>query len=124
MRPAATQTDRASLILFLRADVLPHAAAEEAVLYPAVERALLTHGHATATMVMDHRAVARLLDEMAGLTAAANPTAYNRKACQLETILRTHFAREQDFVVPALQQRLSPAELDAVFASMRAFARH
>lgn len=123
-QPAATRADRANLILFLRAEVLPHAAAEEAVLYPALEEALGTKGHATAAMVMDHRNITRLLDEMAGLTGAADPAAYNRRACQLEANLRAHFAKEQEFVLPALQQRLSGVELDAVLEQMRVLEHH
>jgi hypothetical protein len=122
-KPGATQLDRACLILYVRAEVLPHARAEETVLYPALEQALLTHGFATATMVTDHRNVSRLLDDMARLTGAVDPAEYNRRAYQLEAILRTHFAKEQQYIM-ALQERLSPADLDAVFARMRTVEHH
>lgn len=122
--PAATRADRGNLILFLRLELLPHAEAEEAVLYPALEKVLLTHGYATATMVMDHRTVARLLDELAGLAGAADPAAYTRRAYQLEALVRTHFAKEEEFVLPILRERLSAGELNAVFARLRAVEPH
>ena len=122
-KPGATQVDRASLILYVRVEIVPHARAEEGALYPALEKALLTHGFATATMVTDHRNVARLLDDMARLTKAVDPAAFNRKAYQLEAILLTHFAKEQEFVTE-LQERLSPADLEVVFERMRTIEHH
>ena len=119
----ATRVDRANLIMFLRIELLPHAEAEEQALYPAVEAALGTKGYATATMVMDHRRVARLLDELAGLTAG-DPAAYNRRAFRLEGVLRAHFAKEEDFVLPILSERLSPRALDDVFGRLQQVEPH
>ena len=116
--PAATQIDRASLIMFLRVELLPHAQAEEVTLYPAVERALGTKGYATATMVMDHRRVARLLDEMATLTAS-DPPAYMRRAYELDALIRAHFDKEEAFILPILSERLSPADLEDVLTRIR-----
>jgi hypothetical protein len=83
-----------------------------------LEEALGTQGYATITMVMDHHRVARLLDEMAGLTAS-DPAAYARRAHRLDALVRAHFAQEEDFILPILSQRLSAGEFDAVVARMR-----
>ena len=116
---AATRNDRAGLVLFLRVELLPHAAAEERVLYPAVDSVLGTRGYATATMVLDHKAILRLTDELAALAAGANADAFNRKALALGAVLQNHFAKEEEFILPILRERLKDRDLRALFARMR-----
>lgn len=119
LAPRATRSDRANLVLFLRADLLPHAAAEERVLYPAVDSLLRTRGYATATMVLDHRAVERLANELAALAPGANAEAFKRKALALGAVLENHFAKEEEFILPILRERLKDRDLRALFARMR-----
>ena len=118
--PAATRTDRAGLVLFLRAEILPHARSEELVLYPAVDSLLGTRGYATATMILDHRAVARLVDELGALVGSPNPEAFTRRACALDGLVSSHFAKEEEFILPILRDRMSETELGALFARMSA----
>ena len=117
--PQATRTDRASLVLFLRADLLPHASAEEAVLYRATDSVLGTRGYATATMVLDHQAIARLADELAALAPAPDPEAFRRRACALDALVQSHFAKEEEFLLPILRQKMSDADLQALFARLQ-----
>ena len=118
LAPGATRNDRASLVLFLRADLLPHAAAEEAILYPAVERVLGTRGYATATLVMDHQKMTRLAADLARLTAAGDVDGFSRAAVVLGSFFAYHFDREEEFVLPTLAERLSDRELNALLARM------
>lgn len=118
LAPQATRNDRASLVLFLRADLLPHTVAEEAILYPAVERVLGSKGYATATLVLDHRKVARLADELATLTAAGDIAGFGRAAVVLGSFFAYHFDREEEFVLPTLAERLPGPELNALLARM------
>lgn len=118
LAPGATRNDRASLVLYLRVNVLPHAAAEETILYPAVERVLGTKGYATATLVLDHRKVTRLADELATLTANGDIAAFGRAAAVLGSFFAYHFDREEEFVLPTLADRLPTRELNALLARM------
>lgn len=116
--PAASHADRAGFVLFLRALVLPHARVEEEVLYPALDSVLGTHGYATATLVLDHKAIARLVDDLGALAGSPNPEAYRRKAYALDAVLESHFAKEEQFVLPLLAQRMDPEALRALFQRM------
>lgn len=118
--PTATRSDRAGLVLFLRADLLPHARVEELVLYPALDSVLGTRGSATLTMVMDHQVIARTIDELAALTGTADPAQFNRRAYALEALIASHFAKEEEFALPALRERLSEPELHRLFDRMEA----
>ncbi len=116
--PATTHTDRAHLVLYLRAEVLPHARAEEQVLYPALDSILGTKGYATATMVLDHKAIARLVDDLSALASSPHPEAYRRKVYALDALLETHFAKEEQFILPILRQKMNETDLRALFARM------
>lgn len=116
--PAARDADRVGLVHFLRALVLPHARVEEEVLYPALDSVLGTHGYATATLVLDHKAIARLVDDLGALAGSPNPEAYRRKAYALDAVLESHFAKEEQFVLPLLAQRMDPEALRALLQRM------
>ena len=117
LAPAATRAEREEFVRFLRSAVLPHAQAEERVLYPALDSVLGTRGYATATMVLDHRAIARLTIELAAL-AAGEPEAFQRKALAVAALVENHFAKEEDFVLPNLARKMSDRELRALLARM------
>ncbi len=118
--PVSTHRDRAHLVLYLRAGILSHARAEEKVLYPALDSILGTKGYATATMVLDHRAIARLVDDLSALASSPYPEAYRRKAYALGAVLESHFAKEEEFILPLLRQRMAENDLRALFARMEA----
>lgn len=115
--PAATRAERQQLVEFLRTALIPHAQVEERVLYPALDSVLGTHGYATATMVLDHRAIARLTVELAAL-APGDPEAFQRKALAVAALVENHFAKEEDFVLPNLARKMSDRDLRALLARM------
>jgi hypothetical protein len=119
MAPAATRAERQQFVDFLRTTLIPHAQMEERVLYPALDSVLGTHGYATATMVLDHRAIARLTVELAAL-APGNLEAFQRRALVLAALVQNHFAHEEDFVLPNLARKMSARELRALLARMDA----
>lgn len=89
-------TARGALVGFCTQELLPHAAAEEATLYP------LAAGDARATllvegMVAEHRVIQRLVDDLQGtddaVLAAASATA-------LLELFEVHLAKENDLVLP------------------------
>lgn len=120
--PAATHTARAHLVLYLRAVILPHARAEEEVLYPVVDSVLGTKGYATATMVLDHRAVERLVDDLSALASSPYPEAYRRKLYALDAVLETHFAKEEAFILPILRRKMTESELHILIGRMAALS--
>lgn len=117
--PAATDADRAAFVRYLRSSILSHALIEERVLYPALDSVLGTHGYATATLVLDHRAIARLTIELAGI-APADSSAFSRKALAIAALLENHFSQEEDFVLPNLARKLKDRDLRALLARMDA----
>ncbi|MFC7545680.1 DUF2249 domain-containing protein [Plantactinospora sp. GCM10030261] len=91
--PAALR-HRTDLARWLHEELLPHAYAEEAALYPAAAAldrgALLVEG-----MLDEHRAIAGLVAELEAATGAVAARA-------LAAVFDTHLAKENDLVVPLL----------------------
>ncbi|MFF5217043.1 DUF2249 domain-containing protein [Micromonospora sp. NPDC000442] len=89
---------RDELVAWLHGELLPHAYAEEAGLYPAAAGLpageLLVQG-----MLGEHRAITALVTE---LTATASPTTAAATARALQAVFATHLAKENDLVVPLL----------------------
>lgn len=104
---------------FLLHDLIPHADWEEAVLYPAVGRGLGTP-RATATMSRDHEAIRDLAEELENLmvdirggTLAEGLTCSLRRVLYgLYSLVKVHFAKEEEIYLPILEEQLSlgPAE--------------
>ena len=89
---------RDDLLSFITAEVLPHAAAEEATLYGAGEAhastALLVQG-----MIAEHRVIKRLTDELA---AATTPAQTVGAAAAVHAVFEAHLTKENDQLLPAL----------------------
>jgi iron-sulfur cluster repair protein YtfE (RIC family) len=96
--PAAERDARLDLLGWLRHDLVPHALAEERVLYPAAAArpagALLVEG-----MVDEHRTITGLVDE---LEAARSPVRSAAAAHALAAVFRTHVTKENELVLPML----------------------
>jgi iron-sulfur cluster repair protein YtfE (RIC family) len=94
----AWHAQRQALLRWLRTDLLPHAAAEEAVLYPAAADQpvgkLLVDG-----MLAEHKAITALVGELEGAAAAVDAAAAGRA---LSTLFEVHLAKENDLIVPLL----------------------
>ena len=106
--------------------VLPHAKAEDRVLYPEVERLMGAPG-ATAAMTHDHRAIGHLAVELEGIREglarrtvleAGQVRDLRRVLYGLHALLLAHLAKEEDLYLPLLDGRLTSAMADALFEAM------
>ena len=114
-----------AIVTFLRSDLVPHATAEEAVLYPAVEQAMGAPG-ATATMRADHAEIMARIDRLASTVEVLSepwprPGVIDDVAVQLaglSAIIRLHLRKEEDLLLPALDRALTREAAEDLFARM------
>lgn len=111
---------------FLTQHLLPHAATEEAVLYPAVERVMDCPG-ATATMRRDHLEIERYTRDLATIHTElsdrdALPEAalgeIRRVLYGLYALVTAHFAKEEADYIPVLAERLTAHEAATLLGRM------
>ena len=110
---------------FLAQHLLPHAQAEEAALYPVVGK-VMGAPEATGTMSRDHVEVGRLIDELGLIRSNATGstlTTTQAKALQrvlygLYTLIKVHFAKEEEVYLPILDARLTPEAARELFENM------
>ncbi len=113
---------------FLAAHLIPHATAEDGVLYPEVDRLLggRSETRPTDTMRRDHVEVVRLTERLGDLRArlhegALGPTAeaeLRRVLYGLHAVVALHFAKEEEVYLPLLDRELDEAEAAALFERM------
>jgi iron-sulfur cluster repair protein YtfE (RIC family) len=116
---------------FLAHELIPHARAEDVVMYPVVAR-VMGAPEATATMRHDHVEVAGLAEELAALepelSAPALPLeveqALRRILYGLYALVKVHFVEEEEIYLPLLDERLDEAEAREMFHAMEAAASH
>lgn len=112
---------------FLTRHLIPHAAAEEEALYPAVGK-ILGSPQATATMSRDHVEVSRLTEELGRLHSAGSTfdleqiKSLRRLLYGLHTLLKVHFAKEEEIYLPLLERHLSDAEAHRLLHKMAQLA--
>lgn len=116
---SATRTERLALVTFLRNTLIPHAQNEELVLYPALDSVLGTRGYATATMVLDHRAIANRTLELVSLLDQ-DPAVFQQKAVAVAALVEHHFGIEEEFVLPNLARRMTDRALRELLRRMNA----
>ena len=112
-------------LVFLTDHLIPHAQAEDAALYPVVQK-VMGAPQATATMSRDHQEVGRLTAELRDLRArlaagdadATLAADLRRVLYGLYTLVRVHFAKEEEVYLPVLEERLRPDEAEAMFTAM------
>ncbi|MGZ8750078.1 MAG: DUF2249 domain-containing protein, partial [Pseudonocardia sp.] len=96
--PAVARAAREQVVAFCRSELLPHAAAEEAAMYPAAaatERARLL----VDAMITEHAVIRGLADDVAALEEPVRAAA---AAYALRVLFETHLAKENDLVLPVL----------------------
>jgi iron-sulfur cluster repair protein YtfE (RIC family) len=96
----------ATVLRFLREVLLPHARAEEEVLYPEWA-GLVGYPDAAVPMVHDHEAIAARVEQL----AAASPDdveALQELLYGLHALIRVHFDKEEDIQLPVFDRQ--PAE--------------
>ncbi|WP_327720258.1 DUF2249 domain-containing protein [Streptomyces sp. NBC_00490] len=96
--PGAAEKIHAGLVTFCDRSLLPHAAAEEAVLYP------VAHGMPEARLLIEsligeHRCLTALVD---ALRAAPSPAGAAADARALQVLFEEHVAKENGLVLPLL----------------------
>ncbi len=114
---------------FLANHLKPHAEAEEAALYPVVQK-VLGSPDATKTMSRDHVEVGFYIEELASLrndlTGEALTTtqikSLRRVLFGVYGLVKVHFAKEEEVYLPILDQRLTPESAQEMFGAMEAAA--
>lgn len=113
------------IVDFLNGHLLPHAAAEEEILYPAVEEAMGAPG-ATATMTADHDDIAARVATLGSTVGAAldgwpdpeQVRGISRQLSALAAIIGLHFRKEEAVLLPVLDAALTLEEAEVLFESM------
>lgn len=91
----------------LKEYLLPHLAAEEAVLYPAVDRALSGSAVAwTRTLRREHEILRRWIDELEAQANASLPdrAAFIRRGQRLLGLIEAHFEVDGEELLPVLDE--------------------
>ena len=102
----------------------PHMAAEEEVLYPAIDR--IVGSSATATMRHDHDEIRRQsarLEAAAGEADAGQDAELRSTLYGLDAIIRLHLAKEEELYYPLLDQHLAGPEAAEIIAAMHRVER-
>jgi iron-sulfur cluster repair protein YtfE (RIC family) len=127
--PSAEQWEKVDAsYAFLTGELIPHATAEDRVLYEEVDRLIGKSGStgATETMRRDHAEVARLTDRLGELRAElreeevspATQRELRHVLYGLHTLVSLHFAKEEDVYLPLLDRELTPEQARALFTEM------
>lgn len=112
---------------FLTHQLFAHAQAEEAALYPMVQK-IMGSELSTSTMVRDHIEIARLTDDLGSLRVhqsqltitSIQAAALRRVLYGLYAVLKLHFAKEEEIYLPLLDSKLTADEAHAMFEKMEA----
>ncbi|HSK87736.1 MAG TPA: hemerythrin domain-containing protein, partial [Anaerolineales bacterium] len=102
---------------FLAFHLIPHAQAEEAALYPVVQK-VIGSPDATRTMSRDHVEVGRYVEELAELQQDLSPRnfkALGRVLYGVYALVKVHFAKEEEVYLPILDERLLLDEAREMF---------
>ncbi len=118
-----------NVVAFLTHHLIPHAQAEDRVLYPIVGKAIGTP-ESLATMRFDHIEIGRMTERLASLRAGISDTAPSSSQIKdlrevlygLYTLVKTHFVKEEEIFLPILDAKLAPAEAHHMFETMEAAA--
>ena len=114
---------------FLANHLKPHAEAEDAALYPVVQRALGS-SDATKTMSRDHVEVGTYISELASLKdrlkdkkiTPAQVTTLRRLLFGVYALVKVHFAKEEEIYLPILDHFLTPDAAQEMFERMESAA--
>lgn len=128
--PAQREKANASYA-FLTEHLIPHAEAEDRVLYAEIDRLIGTRGgtRATDTMRRDHVEVGRLTARLGELRenllsrelTSEEQCELRRVLYGLHTLVNVHFAKEEEVYLPLLDRELSARDADVLFSQMQEF---
>lgn len=103
LSPEEREAVVARVLGFLRGSLLPHAQAEEEVLYPAWARLIGSPG-AAAPMIHDHRAIAARTERLAS-TPVEDSDALQELLYGLQALILVHFDKEEELQLPVLDEQ-------------------
>jgi iron-sulfur cluster repair protein YtfE (RIC family) len=104
---------------FLRGTLLPHAAAEEEVLYPEWAR-LVGYADAAAPMVHDHQAIVARVEQLA-TTPRDDVDTLQELLYGLHALILVHFRKEEDIQLPLFDEQ-PPEIVEQLLQRMEAHA--
>lgn len=99
---------RARVLGFLRGTLIPHARAEEEILYPEWAE-LVGFADAAIPMVHDHEAIVARVNQLAG-TPIADVDKLQELLYGLYALISVHFRKEEDLQLPAFDAAPEVAE--------------
>ena len=110
---------------FLAHHLKPHAEAEDAALYPVVQK-VLGSPDATKTMSRDHVEIGSYIEELETLKknlgdaqlAFKQTKVLQRVLYGVYALVKLHFAKEEEVYLPILDQRLTPESAREMFEAM------
>lgn len=103
---------------FLRHHLVPHAEAEDKVMYHEVGR-IMGSPLATQTMSRDHVAVIQLTEKLAKLRESMDDLESIKETLYgLYALISVHFQKEEEIYLPLLDESLSQSEADEMFRHM------
>ncbi len=113
--------------LFLENKLIPHARAEDQVLYPVIAR-ILGSDKAMIGMTRDHVEVGTLANELGILRVElvdSEPTVEQKREIQsalygLYALIKHHFAKEEELYLPILDRNLTEEECGRLFEELDA----
>ena len=111
---------------FLAYHLIPHAQAEDAALYPAVQK-VLGSVESTRTMSRDHVEVVDYTEELGQLEKDLSPRNFKtlqRVLYGVYALVKVHFAKEEEVYLPILEERLTEEEAAKMFEAMEDAAGH
>lgn len=125
---AEPTADPKQFAAFLKNELVPHAAGEEAQLYPIVDDLVRAHGKPTATMRVDHEYIQNYVAQIEATAreyAHAAPAQQNALRAQLgklglelDAIFKVHLAKEEEVYLPLFEQYVSDEAQQRVLDAM------
>lgn len=115
LSPEERRTVVARVLDFLRGTLLPHARAEEEVLYPEWAR-LIGSPDAAAPMIHDHRAIAARTERLAA-TPVEDVDTLQELLYGLQALILVHFGKEEELQLPVLDEQ-PPEVVERLLAQM------
>jgi iron-sulfur cluster repair protein YtfE (RIC family) len=112
---------RARILGFLRGTLIPHAKAEEEVLYPEWAK-LLGFAEAAAPMIHDHEAIVARIERLERADIR-DVDLLQELLYGLYALISVHFRKEEDLQLPAFDAA-PPEVTEAVIARMEAVTAH
>jgi hemerythrin-like domain-containing protein len=108
--PAEQRRTMQQVVGFLREHIGPHAADEERVLYPVVERQAGPGSRLTEVPIYEHRIVEKSIGRLDREAAKPTPdaAAFARDTLHLMGLLYAHFEDEEEVLLPVLDRTMTP----------------